>query len=224
MSATLLLVEDDEAILRGLQMNLETEGYRVLVAKNGERALELALRETPDLVLLDVMLPGLNGYEVLAELRQRRPRLPVVMLTAKGTEEDKVMGLDLGADDYIVKPFSLRELLSRVRTQVRRARGEEAQIVRFADVEVNLSSHEARRAGEAVALSPSEFALLRTLVERPGRALSREQLITMAWHGDYEGTDRTIDNFIVKLRQKLDSTDAPKHFLTVRGTGYRFEP
>lgn len=223
-AAIILLVEDDEAILRGLQMNLEGEGYHVVLARNGEAALELATAQTPDLVLLDVMLPGLNGYEVLAEIRRRQPRLPVVMLTAKGTEQDKVMGLDLGADDYIVKPFSLRELLSRVKAQLRRALGEPAQVMRFGDVEVNFTSREVRRAGEAVVVSPSEFALLKALLDRPGRALSRDELISVAWDDDYEGTDRTIDNFIVKLRQKLDDVKEPRHFLTVRGLGYRFAP
>ena len=208
----------------GLQMNLEGEGYTVILARNGEAALELANARTPDLMLLDVMLPGLNGYEVLAEIRRRQPRLPVVMLTAKGTEQDKVMGLDLGADDYIVKPFSLRELLSRVKAQLRRALGEPAQVFRFADVEVNFSSRQVRRGGELVAISPSEFALLKALLDRPGRALSRDELISVAWDDDYEGTDRTIDNFIVKLRQKLDDTKEPRHFLTVRGLGYRFAP
>lgn len=222
--ATILLVEDDEAILRGLQMNLESEGYTVVLARNGETALELATARTPDLVLLDVMLPGLNGYEVLAEIRRRQPRVPVVMLTAKGTEQDKVMGLDLGADDYIVKPFSLRELLSRVKAQLRRALGEPAQVARFGDVEVNFSSREVRRGNEPVVLSPSEFALLKALLDRPGRALSRDELISVAWDDDYEGTDRTIDNFIVKLRQKLDDVKEPRHFLTVRGLGYRFAP
>ena len=224
MSATILLVEDDEAILRGLQMNLEGEGYTVVLARNGEAALELAAAKAPDLVLLDVMLPGLNGYEVLAEIRRRQPRLPVMMLTAKGTEQDRVMGLDLGADDYIVKPFSLRELLSRVKSQLRRALGEPAQVARFGDVEVNFSSREVRRGGELVTLSPSEFSLLKALLDRPGRALSRDELISVAWDDEYEGTDRTVDNFIVKLRQKLDEVKDPKHFLTVRGLGYRFAP
>lgn len=221
----IVVIEDDLAILRGLEMNLTLEGYEVAVAKDGEQGLAVAAEREPDLVILDVMLPGLNGYEVLNELRRKRPHIGVLMLTAKGDEEDKIRGLDLGADDYMIKPFSLRELLSRVNAQVRRRRSVQERVLRFANVEVDLTKQTVVRGGKPLEMSPSEFALLRCFMERPGRALSRETLLATAWTDDYEGTDRTIDNFVVKLRQKLEpQPDSPKHFITVRGLGYRYEP
>lgn len=221
----IVIIEDDLAILRGLEMNLTLEGYEVSVAKDGEHGLAVAAEREPDLVILDVMLPGLNGYEVLNELRRKRPNIGVLMLTAKGDEEDKIRGLDLGADDYMIKPFSLRELLSRVNAQVRRRRSVQERVLRFANVEVDLTKQTVLRAGQPLEMSPSEFALLRCFMERPGRALSRETLLATAWTDDYEGTDRTVDNFVVKLRQKLEpQPDSPKHFITVRGLGYRYDP
>ena len=219
----ILVVEDDLSILTGVSMNLRFEGYEVLQAQDGRRALELAVNDAPDLIILDVMLPKMNGFEVLRELRGRGLPVPVVMLSAKGMEQDKILGLDLGADDYVAKPFGLQELLARIKAVLRR-RVREAEPVRFSDVEVDLRSKSVRRAGDPVELTAQEFRLLALLVENEGRTFSREELLRGAWGMDYEGTERTIDNFMRQLRQKLEADPAqPRHFLTARGLGYRFE-
>lgn len=221
----ILLIEDDPSIIRGLTMNLKFEGYAVEVAHDGERGLELAQQGQPALILLDIMLPNMNGYEVLRKLRGRGVLTPVIMLTAKGTELDKILGLDLGADDYVTKPFGLKELLARIKAVLRRHRlsdpvGEKLQ---FGTVEVNLTSREVTRAGQPVALSHKELELLVYFLRQRGQALTRERILQAVWGDEYEGTERTVDNFVQKLREKLDMADAPKHFLTVRGVGYRFE-
>jgi DNA-binding response OmpR family regulator len=219
----ILVVEDDLSILTGLSMNLRYEGYEILQAQDGARALTLALDGQPDLVILDVMLPGMNGFEVLKELRRRGVRTPVVMLSAKGMEHDKIMGLELGADDYVAKPFGVKELLARVKAVLRRhATGPGATFV-FAGVEVDFGAQVVRRDGAAVELTAQEFRLLKYLIEHPGRAVSRETLLEGAWGMDYEGTPRTVDNFVRNLRAKLEEDpEEPRHFLTVRGVGYRF--
>lgn len=221
---TILLIEDDPSILKGLTMNLRFEGYQVQVAEDGERGLELALQK-PSLIILDIMLPRMNGYEVLRKLRGRGIDVPVIMLTAKGTEIDKSLGLDLGADDYVTKPFGLKELLSRIKAVLRRLKRLEPaeEVHHFGDVQVNLVSREVLRDGIPVTLSFKELELLRYFLKQAGQALPRERILQAVWGADYEGTDRTVDNFIQKLREKLDNPDAPQHFLTVRGVGYRFE-
>jgi len=221
---TILLIEDDPSILKGLTMNLRFEGYQVQVAEDGERGLELALLK-PSLIILDIMLPRMNGYEVLRKLRGRGVDVPVIMLTAKGTEIDKSLGLDLGADDYVTKPFGLKELLSRIKAVLRRLKRLEPaeEVHHFGDVQVNLVSREVLRDGIPVTLSFKELELLRYFIKHTGQALPRERILQAVWGADYEGTDRTVDNFIQKLREKLDNPDAPQHFLTVRGVGYRFE-
>lgn len=220
---TILVVEDDTSILRGLKMNLELEGYSVLTAEDGEKGLVLAWEEQPDLVILDVMLPKMNGFEVCKEIRRRKIDVPVLMLSAKNAEIDKIMGLDLGADDYISKPFSLREVLARVNAFLRRRRSASApESIRFGDVSVDFSSHQVTRGSDSVALTTKELDLVRFFAEHEGKVLSRESILDGVWGRTYEGTDRTVDNFINRLREKLDSSDAPKHFLTVRGAGYRF--
>lgn len=195
------------------------------LAADGQSGLELAVNRPPDLILLDVMLPRLNGFEVLRELRRLELPVPVIMLTAKGEELDKVRGLDLGADDYLTKPFALAELLARIRAVLRRQRriDQETEQVRFGAVEVDFSAHRVVVAGAAVKLTTRELDLLRLFVEREGAALSREEIVRRVWGYDYEGTDRTLDNFVSRLRQKLEPlAEAPRHFLTVRGVGYRF--
>ena len=220
---TILIVEDDTSILRGLKMNLELEGYSVLTAEDGEKGLVLAWEEQPDLVILDVMLPKMNGFEVCKEIRRRKIDVPVLMLSAKNAEIDKIMGLDLGADDYISKPFSLREVLARVNAFLRRRRSATAPAsVSFGSVSVDFATHQATREGKAVSLTTKELDLVRFFAEHEGKVLSRETILDGVWGRAYEGTDRTVDNFINRLREKLDSSDAPKHFLTVRGAGYRF--
>jgi DNA-binding response OmpR family regulator len=222
----ILVVEDDLAILTGLSMNLKFEGYEVLQAQDGRQGLARALDESPDLLVLDVMMPELNGFEVLKELRQRGRDLPVVVLSAKGAEMDKILGLNLGADDYVVKPFGLQELLARIKAVLRRRYPSTGQPppVGFGDVLVDLSAKTVTRGGHLVELTAQEFKLLAHFLAHPGRTFSREELLSAAWGYDYEGSARTVDNFMRQLRLKLEpDPEEPRHFLTVRGLGYRFE-
>ena len=219
-----LIVEDDASIAAGLRLNLKHEGYVVVVESDGQLGLKRALEDAPDLVILDVMLPSMNGFEILRELRRRGSTSGVIMLTAKGLEEDKVMGLDLGADDYVQKPFGLSELIARVNAVLRRRQAQQPSLAEFGDVVVDRRARTVARAGEAVAVSPREMSLLLFFVDHPGRAHSRDQLLEGAWGLDYEGTERTVDNFVVSLRKKLEvNADEPLHFVTVRGLGYRFD-
>ena len=220
----ILVVEDDLSILTGLSMNLKFDGYDVLQAQDGRTGLERALDDRPDLIVLDVMLPHLNGYEVIKQLRERGNRVPVVVLSAKGTESDKILGLDLGADDYVVKPFGLQELLARIKAVLRRRYGS-APVVQFGDsVVVDLDARKITRGGKTVDLTAQELRILEHLVAHPGRTFTRQELISGAWGFDYQGTERTVDNFMRQLRQKFEiNPDKPEHFLTVRGLGYRFE-
>jgi DNA-binding response OmpR family regulator len=222
---TVLVIEDDQSIALGLEMNLSAEGYRVLMADDGEQGLALARTEDVDLLILDVMLPRLNGYELLRTLRSERRTMPIIMLSARGAEMDKVMGLELGAEDYITKPFSLAELLARVKAVLRRdaiARGDNAAH-RVGVLEINTATREVRRNGALVELTATEFDVLLCLIEAGGRVLSREQIQAKVWGPTHHGTPRTIDNFILQLRAKLeDSPTEPKHIVTVRGVGYRF--
>lgn len=226
--ARILLVEDDESIALGLMMNLQADGYDVVLATDGEQGLDLGLRGDMDLVILDVMLPKLNGFEVVTSLRERGQLAPVIMLSARGAEEDKVMGLELGAEDYITKPFSLAELLARVKATLRRetiVRHGLEQAVRMGEVEVNASTRQVWRRGELVELTVTEFDVLWCLVEAGGRVLSRDQILSKVWGPEHHGTLRTIDNFLLHLRNKLEEDPGqPRHLLTVRGVGYRFRP
>jgi DNA-binding response OmpR family regulator len=220
----ILVVEDDLSILTGVSMNLRFEGYEVLQAQDGAQGLEMAVADAPDLIVLDVMMPRLNGYEVLRELRSRGLRTPVLVLSAKGMERDKVLGLDLGADDYVVKPFGVAELMARVKAVLRRRWGEDGEVIRFGDVAVNLGTRAVTRTEAPVELTAQEFKLLAHLVSNPGRTFSREELLSGAWGIDYEGTPRTVDTFVRQLRQKLEpDPDSPRYILTARGLGYRFE-
>ncbi|MCC6526449.1 MAG: response regulator transcription factor [Polyangiaceae bacterium] len=221
--ARILVVEDDPSILLGLRMNLEREGYEVHGAEDGSHGLELACSGGWDLVILDIMLPGLNGYEILSSLRGQSIKTPVLVLSARTAEVDKVMGLDLGAEDYITKPFSVGELLARVRVALRRHRTE-PPTWRFGDVDVDPSTRVVRRGGAVVELTATEFKVLAALVRAGGRILTREQIFEAVWGARHHGTQRTIDNFVAQLRAKLDDTDAPHHILTVRGVGYRLAP
>jgi len=219
----ILVVEDDVSILSGLSINLKVEGYEVLQAQDGRTGLQRAVDDKPDLVVLDVMLPEMNGYEVLKELRRRRVDVPVVMLSARGQEPDKILGLELGADDYVVKPFGLQELLARIKAVLRR-RYPSGEVVAFGEAAVDLERKAVTRNGEPVELTAQEYRLLAHLVENEGRIFNREELLSGAWGMDYEGTARTVDNFIRQLRIKLEpQPESPRHFVTVRGLGYRFE-
>lgn len=222
----ILVIEDDESITLGLEMNLKAEGYDVSVAIDGEQGLARALEGNVDLVILDLMLPKMNGFEVVRALRERNETVPVVMLSARGAEMDKVMGLELGAEDYITKPFGLAELLARVKAVLRRdnlLRAKVDQLVRAGALEINSHSREVTRGGEPVSLTATEFDVLWCLVEASNRPLSREEILSRVWGPGHHGTLRTIDNFVLQLRAKLEKDPSePEHLLTVRGVGYRF--
>ncbi len=221
--ARILVVEDDTAIVFGLRKNLIFEGYEVIVATDGEEGLVRALEERPDLIILDIMLPKMNGFELCETLRKRDIDIPVIFLTAKSQESDKILGLDLGGDDYMTKPFSLRELLARVKTILRRTKGGEPDSISFGDVEVNFTERTVTLRGKTVNITSKEFDLLGLLVRSEGKVLPREAILNKVWGYDYYGTARTIDNFINRLRQKIeDDVEEPKHIITVRGVGYKF--
>jgi DNA-binding response OmpR family regulator len=225
MKPHILIIEDDASIAAGLRLNLRHEGFDVVVKNDGEAGLREALGASYDLILLDVMLPVMNGFEVLRELRRRGASAGVIMLTAKGLEEDKVLGLDLGADDYVQKPFGLHELIARIHAVLRRRQAQQPASVIFGDVVVDRRARTVSRNNEVVSVSPKEMALLLFFLDHPGRAMTRNALLEGAWGLDYEGTERTIDNFVVSLRKKLEKDpENPRHFVTVRGTGYRFDP
>ncbi len=221
-----LVVEDEPAMRTALTDILEDEGFRVMSAADGQAGLERALAESPDLLLLDVMMPRLDGFAVAAELRRLGRATPILMLTAKGRVEDRVRGLDQGADDYLVKPFSTGELLARVRALLRRSRradgGSAATILRLGDFVVDFARLEARRGGSAVHLTAKEFAMLRLLAETPGEPVSRERFLDVAWGVTAFPTTRTVDTHMASLRAKVETDpDAPRYLKTVHGVGYR---
>lgn len=220
----ILVVEDDSAIAFGLQVDLRSEGYDVEIASDGERALQLARRENFDLILLDVMLPRKDGFEVCRELRLGGTKTPIIMLTAKVQEAEKVMGLELGADDYVTKPFSPRELRARVKAALRRTVGDELQTYRFGDLEVDFARGELRRCGSPVELTALEYKLLTTFIRNRGRLLSRGQLLDLVWGHETFVTDRVVDNHVVALRKKIEpERSQPRYLLSLRGMGYRFD-
>ena len=224
----ILIVEDDPNILRGLDLNLAMEGYKVRTAADGEEGLRIARTERPDLLIVDVMLPRLGGLELIRELRKEDPDMPILILSAKGQEADKVAGLALGADDYVVKPFGLKELLARIGAALRRRRatgatGPARQLKRFGMVEIDLGERRVTVGGEVATLTAREFDLLAFFVAHPGRVYSREQLTRAVWGSLYIGTERTVDNFVARLRAHIgDDAEKPRWLETVRGVGYRF--
>ena len=221
----ILIVEDEPAMVAGLRDNFEFEGYEVISADNGLAGLERALTDDPDLVVLDVMMPRMSGLDVCKQLKSKRPSVPIIMLTARGQEIDKVVGLELGADDYVTKPFSIRELMARVKAVLRRAspHAEVPDVYRFSDVEVNIRGNQVSRAGRPVELSANEFALLAYFISHPAETLSRDRLLDAVWGYDNYPNTRTVDTHIVHLRQKLESNpEEPRYILTVHGSGYKF--
>jgi DNA-binding response OmpR family regulator len=223
----ILVIEDEPQMLLGLRDNLELEGYEVATASDGDEGLQKAASFNPDLVILDVMLPRKNGFDVCRELRARGTTTPVVMLTARNQETDKVLGLELGADDYVTKPFSITELLARVRAVLRRASTRPAttpaDTYRIGDLEVDFRIHQARRGKQRVEFTAREFELLRYFVTHIGQVVTREQILNEVWGYEEFPTTRTIDNFVAKLRQKIErSPHAPEHILTIHGSGYKF--
>jgi DNA-binding response OmpR family regulator len=221
----ILIVEDEPNMVSGLRDNFEFEGYEVITAPDGVAGLERALKEEPDLVVLDVMMPRMSGLDVCKQLKSKRPSIPVIMLTARGQEVDKVVGLELGADDYVTKPFSIRELLARVKAVLRRSKvvPKEQERYAFGDVEVNLRSCQVSRSGKSMEFSSKEFELLKYFLCHPGETLSRDRLLEEVWGYDHFPTTRTVDAHIVRLRQKLEvRPEEPRFILTVHGTGYKF--
>jgi DNA-binding response OmpR family regulator len=221
----ILIVEDEPAISFGLDLDLKSEGYEVEVVEDGEAAVQRGREGGFDLIVLDVMLPKKDGFEVCRELRRSGLEMPILMLTAKSQDAEKVMGLDLGADDYVTKPFSPRELRARIRALLRRATSEEQQErYSFSDVEVDFGRGEVLRGGHSVDMTPLEFKLLRAFVKNRGRVLSRERLLDLVWGRDIYVTQRVVDNYIVTLRKKLEPEPAePRFLVNVRGQGYRFD-
>jgi DNA-binding response OmpR family regulator len=230
MAERILVIEDDPSILRGLQLNLGMEGYTVRSATDGETGLQLAKSERPDLVVVDIMLPRLGGLEVVREIRKDDPDLPVLILSAKGQESDKVAGLQLGADDYMVKPFGLKELLARIDALLRRRRtrgetGPSKAVKKVGPIELDLDARRALVEGRPLELTSREFDLLAFFVGHPDRVFSREQLMEAVWGSRYFGTARTVDNFVARLRAHIgDDAESPRYLETVRGVGYRFNP
>jgi DNA-binding response OmpR family regulator len=220
----ILVVEDEPAIAFGLQLDLKSEGYDVEIESDGESALQRARKEAFDLILLDVMLPGKDGFEVCRELRRGGSKTPVIMLTAKTQEAEKVLGLEIGADDYVTKPFSPRELRARVKAALRRTAEDDLPICRFGDAEVDFGRCELRRAGKPVELTALEFKLLTAFVRNGGKVLSRARLLDLVWgHGTFV-TDRVVDNHVVTLRKKVEPEPSePRYIVSVRGMGYRFD-
>ena len=224
---TVLTVEDDPAILRGLSDNLRFEGYQVITASDGETGYELQREKKPDLIVLDLMLPRMSGLEFCRKVRAEGIQTPILMLTARSEEPDRVLGLDLGADDYVAKPFSVRELMARVRALLRRSqpRTDLPDDLRFEGVEIDFRSYEARRRGQPVEMTRKEFAILRYLASRAGEVVTRDDLLNEVWGFESYPTSRTVDNHVAGLRAKLESDSSkPEHIKTVHGVGYKFVP
>ncbi|MHC4518855.1 MAG: response regulator transcription factor [Planctomycetota bacterium] len=222
---TVVIVEDDPTMLRGLKDNFEFQGYHVLTAEDGEEGLNAVLNARPDLVILDLMLPKINGYEVCRLVRKEKLDTPIIMLTAKGEESDIVLGLNLGADDYVTKPFSIKELLARAEALLRRTRQAEEDTYRFGDYTLDLPARKLTRNDEEIKLSPKEFGLLEMFVKKSGRALPRDEILNLVWGYDaYVGT-RSIDRFVTTLRNKIEpDPHHPIYIHTIREIGYKFEP
>jgi DNA-binding response OmpR family regulator len=222
---TILIIEDDATMLRGLKDNFEYKGYTVLTAEDGEKGLSSALSQQPDMILLDIMLPIINGYEVCRLIREEQLDMPIIMLTAKGQESDIVLGLNLGADDYITKPFSIKELLARVNAFLRRKRQQQPSVFHFGNCSLDITSRLFRKDGKETKLSPKEFKLLHYFLKRPHRALTRDEILNAVWGYDCFVTTRNIDRFVTSLRHKLEPSPAhPTYIKTIREIGYRFEP
>ena len=223
-SETLLIVEDDPALLRGLRDNFEFEGYGVLTADDGEKGLEAAVNSGADLIVLDIMLPKVNGYEICRLVRAEGIETPIIMLTAKGQESDVILGLNLGADDYVTKPFSVRELLARANALLRRRRRGQARQVDFGDCRLDTSARRLLRDGRDVELTPKEYGLLEFFARQAGRALTRDEILRNVWGHDVFVTPRSVDRCVTALRKKVEPDPAKPTFIqTIRQIGYRFE-
>jgi DNA-binding response OmpR family regulator len=221
---TVLIIEDDSSMLRGLKDNFEYTGYAVLTAINGEEGLNAALNTKPDLIILDIMLPKINGYEICRLIRREKLDMPIIMLTAKGEESDIILGLNLGADDYVTKPFSIKELLARAAAFLRRSRQTEQDIYEFADFRLDITSRKLTCKGNEIKLSPKEFRLLEYFLKRQGRALTRDDILNNVWGYDCFTGSRSIDRFVTTLRNKIEPDPHNPTFIhTIREIGYKFE-
>ena len=226
MNEKILIIEDEEDLVKGLKLNLADEGYEVDWAPDGVEGLHQALEERPDLIILDIMLPKMNGLDVCRELRQQKIGIPIIMLTAKGEEIDKVVGLEIGADDYMTKPFSIRELLARIKAHLRREKRERKTVVEvycFGDVEIDFNHFKVRRKGKELELTSLEMEILKYFIVHREEVITREALLDKIWGYEKYPTTRTIDNHILKLRKKIEEDPThPKYILSVYGAGYRF--
>jgi DNA-binding response OmpR family regulator len=221
----ILIIEDDPASMRGLKDNFGFKGYDVATATDGEQGLDKALSLRPDLIVLDIMLPKVNGYEICRLIREEGLDIPIIMLTAKGHESDIVQGLNMGADDYVTKPFSIQELLARANALLRRRRQAEAQTRSFGPFVLNLTSRQLHKDGQEITLTPKEFDLLAFFLKRAGCALTRDEILKVVWGYDIAVTDRSVDRCITTLRQKIErDAEDPTYIKTIRAIGYRFEP
>lgn len=219
-----LIVEDDPTMRRALSDNFQSEGFDVISAADGEAGLDAALNKHPELVILDLMLPKVHGYEICRLVRQQGLDMPIIMLTAKGQESDIVLGLNLGADDYVTKPFSIKELLARSHAFLRRRHGEAERVCRFGPFELDLRSHRLSRNGEDVELTPKEFSLLSLMTQLPGRAITRDEILRTVWGHNVFVTTRSVDRCVNTLRKKIEQDpQRPRLITTVRQIGYRFE-
>lgn len=222
--ARILIIEDEPDLVLSLEEDLGRQGYKTDVARDGAEGLRLAQNGDFDLILLDVMLPRMDGFDVAAELRRTGATTPIIMLTARTQEAEKELGLDAGADDYVTKPFSLRELRARIRAQLRRTGWESEEVFCFGECEVDLERAELRRAGQRIGITPQELRLLEVFLRNPGRVLSRDRLIEVAWGVGTAITDRAVDTHIFNLRKKIEVVPSdPKFLVGVRGLGYRFD-
>ncbi|MFC1530045.1 response regulator transcription factor [Gemmatimonadota bacterium] len=220
----ILVVEDESNIATLLHDDLQIEGYEVEVARDGESALEMAKEQNFDLILLDIMLPGKDGYEVCRQLRREDVSIPLIMLTARGQEAEKVLGLELGADDYITKPFSPLELRARIKAVLRRTTQDQPQRYRFGDCEFDFLRFELRQVGHVVDLTPMECRLLATFIQHRGHLLSRDQILDLTWGEEVYVTDRAVDTQVSNLRRKIETDpQSPTYIISVRGLGYRFD-
>lgn len=220
----IIIIEDDRAILRGLKDNLEYESYEVLTAADGDQGYRLIKEQSPDLIVLDLMIPRMDGYELCRKVRSEGITIPILMLTARSEEMDRVHGLDIGADDYVSKPFSLPELLARIRAILRRAQPQSTmpENLSFDDVIVDFTCFEARKGKQVLKLSRKEFGVLRLMASRPGQVISRNEMLDEVWGHESFPTTRTVDNHIALLRSKLEDNPAnPRHLITVHGVGYK---
>jgi len=221
----ILVIDDDENLRDTISLLLENEGFRATTAADGTAGFEEAIHTRPDLVLVDLRMPGMSGVEVCKQLRAAGTRTPIIVLSAVGDEIDKVLLLEIGADDYVVKPFGTRELLARIRAVLRRSSPGPGRVVRFADVEVDLERRTVVRRGEEVRFTRAEFNLLTFFLQNPDRALTRDMILNAVWGYESYPNTRTVDAHVVRLRQKLEpEPNAPRHFITVHGVGYRFLP